>query len=374
MLRAVEERFLDFMEEDVADALERWRGGWQGTRRVVVASRVGEVVGEETRAVLEGAGLEVYPTTLRDERGDLTEAVREAEVMISGGSPLDVEVFAGTPQLRFLLRPYVGYDDIEVDAATERGILVANVPDTFVQEVADHTLALLLAAQRHLPRMDAFVRDGRWARGEQARATAHPVRRLSTMTLGLVGFGGIARLVTQRAQGFGLRILATDPYVSPEAAAEHGVSLVPLEELLAESDIVSLHVFLNAETRHLIDAERLAMMKPEAILVNTSRGPVVDEAALVEALRAGRLAGAALDVFEQEPLDAASPLIGMENVILLPHYASYSDEGDALHRQRVGRLALQAASGGFPERKVIINKGLYDALAAMPELASVTRH
>src|SRR5919204_230035 len=137
----------------------------------------------------------------------------------------------------------------------ERGILVANVPDTFVQEVADHTLALLLAAQRRLPRMDAFVRDGRWARGEQARATAHPVRRLSTMTLGLVGFGAIARLVTQRAQGFGLRLLASDPYVSAEAAAEHGVTLVALEELLAESDIVSLHVLLNAETRHLIDAQ-----------------------------------------------------------------------------------------------------------------------
>jgi D-3-phosphoglycerate dehydrogenase len=335
---------------------------------------MGPVVGEETRTVLEGAGLEVYLTTLRDERGDLSQAVREAEVMISGGSPLDVEVFEATSKLRFLLRPYVGYDDIEVDAATERGILVANVPDTFVQEVADHTLALLLAAQRRLPRMDRFVRDGRWAGGEQARPAAYPVRRLSTMTLGLVGFGAIARLVTQRAHGFGVRILATDPYVSPEAAAEHGVTLVPLEELLAESDIVSLHVFLNAETRHLMNAERLAMMKPEAILINTSRGPVVDEAALIEALRSGRLGGAALDVFEQEPLDAASPLIGMQNVILLPHYASYSDEGDSLHRERVGRLAVQAASGGLPERKVIINKGLYDALAAMPELASVTRY
>jgi phosphoglycerate dehydrogenase-like enzyme len=332
------------------------------------------MVGEETRALLAAAGLEIKLTTLRDDHGDLSEAVRGAEVMISGGSPLDVEVFEGTPRLRFLLRPYVGYDDIDVDAATDRGILLANVPDTFVQEVADHTLALLLAAQRRLPRMDAFVRDGRWARGEQARATAHPVRRLSTMTLGLVGFGAIARLVTQRAHGFGLRILASDPYVSPEAAAEYGVTLVTLDELLAEADILSLHVFLNAETRHLINAERLAMMKPDAILVNTSRGPVVDEAALIEALRGGRIAGAALDVFEQEPLDAASPLIGMPNVILLPHYASYSDEGDSLHRQRVGRLAVQAASGGLPERKVIINKGLYDALAAMPELADVTRY
>lgn len=358
----------------MTDALERWRGGWHGTRRIVVASRIGAVVGEETRAVLEGAGIELVLTRLRDDSGALVEAVREAEVLIAGGTPLGADVFAAMPKARFVLRPYVGYDDINVEAATAQGILVANVPDTFVQEVADHTLTLLLAAQRRLPRMDAFVRDGSWARGEQARPTAHPVRRLSTMTLGLVGFGGIARLVSQRAAAFGLRILASDPYVSPELAAEHGVSLVSLEELLAEADIVSLHVFLSAETRHLIDAERLARMKPEAILVNTSRGPVVDEAALIEALRAGRLAGAALDVFEHEPLDPASPLIGMDNVILLPHYASYSDEGDALHRQRVGQLALQAASGGLPERKVVINKGLWDTLAALPELAGVKRN
>ena len=313
-------------------------------------------------------------TTLRDEQGALRPEVREAEVLISGGAPMDAEVFGALERARFVLRPDVGYDDIDVDAATTQGILMANVPDTFVQEVADHTLMLLLAAQRRLPRMDRFVRDGSWAQGENARSVAHPVRRLSTMTLGLVGFGTIARLVVQRAAPFGLRILASDPFVGPEVASEYGVTLMPLDELLAESDIVSLHVFLNAETRHLINAERLAKMKSTAILVNTSRGPVVDEAALIETLRAGRLAAAALDVFEQEPLDPASPLMDMDNVILLPHYASYSDEGDLLHRERVGQLALQAASGGLPERKVVINKGLYDALAALPELATVRRH
>ena len=358
----------------MTDALGRWRQGWQGTRRVVVASRVGQVVGEETRAVLEQAGLEIVTTTLLDDNGALTEEAAGAEVLISAGTPIDARAFGALSRNRFVLRPYVGYDDIDVEAATEQGILVANVPDTFIQEVADHTLMLLLAAQRRLPMMDRFVRDGRWAQGEQAREVAHPIRRLSTMTLGLVGFGNIARLVTQRAAPFGLRVLAYDPYVAPDVAAEHGVSLVSFDELLAESDIVSVHVFLSKDTRHLLNAERLARMKPTAILVNTSRGPVVDEAALIEALRAGRLAGAALDVFEQEPLDPASPLIGMDNVILLPHLASYSDEGGLLHRQRVGQLAIQAAAGGLPERKVVINKGLYDALAAMPELANVTRH
>jgi phosphoglycerate dehydrogenase-like enzyme len=161
------------------------------------------------------------------------------------------------------------------------------------------------------------------------------------MTLGLVGFGAIARLVTQRARGFGLRILATDPYVSPEAAAEYGVTLVPLDELLAEADILSLHVFLNAETRHLIDAERLAMMKPDAILVNTSRGPVVDEVALIEALRGGRLAGAALEVFATEPLPGDSPLWDLPNVLVSPHTAGLSLREDerivALFVENLGR-------------------------------------
>jgi (S)-sulfolactate dehydrogenase len=156
--------------------------------------------------------------------------------------------------------------------------------------------------------------------------------------------------------------------------ARDGVRFVELDELVAECDAITLHVPLTRETRNLIGREQIAAMKPGAYLVNTARGAVVDVGAVLQALRSGRLGGAALDVFEQEPLDAASPLIGMQNVILLPHYASYSDEGDSLHRERVGRLAVQAASGGLPERKVIINKGLYDALAAMPELASVTRY
>jgi D-3-phosphoglycerate dehydrogenase / 2-oxoglutarate reductase len=356
------------------DPLERWRSGWQGTPRVVVASQLGPVVGEETRAVLEAAGVDFVQTTLRDGTGALTEAARNAEVLISGGSPMGGEVFERLNRARFVLRPYVGYDDIDVDAASEHGILVANVPDTFIEEVANHTLALILAANRRLQQMDAFVRSGRWAGGGKARDVAKPVRRLSTMTRGLVGFGNIGRLVAPRAAPFGFRLLASDPYVPAETARAYGVSLVSFEQLLRESDVVSLHAFLWQETRHLINAERLGLMKPTAVLVNTSRGGLVDEAALVEALQSKRLAGAALDVFEQEPLDPDSPLTRMDNVILAPHLASYSDEGDSLHRERVGYIALQAASGGLPERKVIINKDLYDRLIGLPELADVKRY
>lgn len=355
------------------ESLERWRTGWVGTRRIVVAS-ASPVVWPETRSVLEGRGIAIDTVTLRDGNGALSADAAAAEVLISGGLALDADVFAQLRRARFVLRPYVGYDDIDVEAATRHGILVGNVPDTFIEEVANHALALILAANRRLRRMDRFVRDGRWKAGEDPWVAARPVARLSLLTLGLVGFGNIARLVAERARPFGFRILAVDPYVAPESAAPYGVQLVSLEALLRESDLVSVHVLLTRETRHLLDATRLGWMKPTAMLVNTSRGAVVDEAALVDALRAGRLAGAALDVFEAEPLDPRSPLTELEDVILVPHLASYSVEGVALHRSRVGQLALEAASGGLPERKVVLNKYLYDRVAALPECARVTRY
>jgi D-3-phosphoglycerate dehydrogenase len=357
---------------DLTDPLERWRQGWRGTKQIVV-TRPDAALADESRAVLEAAGCQLVLTTLRDEQGRLRDEVCQAEVLISGGEPIDAETFGALRRARFLLRPYVGYDDIDVEAASQQGILVANVPDTFIEEVANHTLALLLAHNRRLAQMDRFVRDGRWAAGQAARQVGHPIRRLSTMALGLIGFGNIGRLVAQRAAPFGFRLLACDPYVQAGVAAEYGVELLPMDEVLRQSDLLSIHVFLSGATRHLIDARALSLMKPTAVLINTSRGPVVDEPALIEALESGRLAGAALDVFEQEPLDPASPLTRLHQVILAPHLASYSDEGDALHRERVGQLALQGARG-LPERKVVIDKALYDRLAALPELAGVPRH
>jgi D-3-phosphoglycerate dehydrogenase / 2-oxoglutarate reductase len=306
----------------VDETLERWRTGWAGTRRVLVAS-ARPVVWPETRRVLEDRGIAIDAAPLRDGHGALSADAAAAEVLISGGLPLDAGVFAELRRARFVLRPYMGYDDIDVEAATRHGILVGNVPDTFIEEVANHALALILAANRRLRRMDRFVRDGRWKAGEDPWVAAHPVARLSLLTLGLVGFGNIGRLVAERARPFGFR---------------------------------------------------LGWMKPTAMLVNTSRGAVVDEAALAGALRAGRLAGAALDVFETEPLDPRSPLTELDDLILAPHLASYSVEGVALHRGRVGQLTLEAASGGLPERKVILNKDLYDRVAALPECARVIRH
>ncbi len=352
----------------------RWQpDGWSQPGRVALAHAAPMDPANITRDALIEGGIELVEAAPYDDRGVVPASVSDADVVISGGASLDAEFFNQIRRARFLLRPYVGYDDIDVDAATERGILVANVPDTFVEEVANHTLALLLAANRKLLLMDRWVRAGAWEGGGKAREVARPIRRLSTLTLGLVGFGNIGRLVARRALPFGFRILAHDPYIAPDSVDATEVKLVDLDELLRTSDIVSLHVFLGPETRKLIDAGKLALMKPEAYLVNTSRGPVVDELALVEALRAGRLAGAALDVFEVEPLPPGSPLLSMDNVVLAPHLASYSDEGDYLHRLRVAQIALQVARGGLPERKVVINKGLYDRLAALPELATIPR-
>ncbi len=273
--------------------------------------------------------------------------------------------------MRFLLRPYVGYDDIDVDAATRHGIVFANVPDAFIEEVANHTLALILAGNRKLLETDRFVKSGKWSAGARNREASIPIRRLSALTLGLVGFGNIAKLVVERARPFGFRFLAADPFVDEEDAAAYGVGLVPLDQLLAESDVVSLHVFLNAQTRGMIDARCFSLMKPEAYLVNTSRGPVVDEKALIEALQTGKIAGAGLDVFEVEPVAADNALLHMPNVTLTSHIASYSVEGDISHQARTAEILRQVVKGGLPERKVVVNKDLYDQLAASLEAARV---
>jgi D-3-phosphoglycerate dehydrogenase len=351
---------------DLTSRVSLWR---EPARRVAVAGGATSGLSPATRAALDGAPMELIQRPLREPDGGVAPEVAEADVLISGGAPIDAATFAKLTRVRFVLRPYVGYDDIDVDGATQSGILFANVPDTFIEEVANHTLALILAANRAIVPMDKFMRAGRWSAGERPRGPQLPIHRPSYMTLGLVGFGNIARLVADRARPFGFKMLAADPYVQPEVAAAMGVTLVELDDLLAQSDVVSLHVFLNAQTRGLIDARRLSLMKKDAYLVNTSRGPVIDETALIEALRSGQLSGAGLDVFEREPIAADNPLLTMDNVLLTPHVASYSIEGDKLHQQRIADIVLNVVRGNLPERKVVVNKDLYDQIAEKLSLA-----
>lgn len=228
---------------------------------------------------------------------------------------------------RIIVRYGSGTDNVDVKHASERGILVANVPDFCLSEVADHTMALLLACARKLRLMDRCARDGRWrARAEEK------VRRIAGKVLGLVGLGNIAQQVARRAQSFDLTVIAFDPFIDRGRAEELGVKLVELEELLEKSDFVSLHVPLNSETHHMIGEAELGRMKPQAILVNTGRGGLVDEVALVAALQQHRIGAAGIDVFDSLPMFDPNPayvhhpLFDLDNVILTPHTAGTSVE------------------------------------------------
>ena len=222
---------------------------------------------------------------------------------------------------RGIIRAGIGYDSVDVDTATKHGIIVANVPDYCLEDVAEHALALMLTTIRRITTQDQSIRRGAWN-----RETARPTRRLRGQTLGLLAFGRIARALAERVKGLGLNIIVYDPFVSAETASACGATRVELDELLQNADIISVHTPLTAETRYLLGAREFKLMKPGAVLVNTSRGPVVDERALVAALQNGKIAGAGLDVFEKEPLPADNPLCQLDNVVLTPHTAAYSDE------------------------------------------------
>lgn len=226
------------------------------------------------------------------------------------------------PRLRVVSNYAVGFDNVSIGDATARGIAVGNTPGVLTETTADLAFALLMAAARRLPEGDRYVRAGRWR-------TWGPLRLLGPdvhgATLGIVGFGRIGQAMARRAVGFGMTVLYHDVVRQPpEAETALGATFMPLEELLARSDFVSLHTNLTPETRHLVNAERLAMMKPTAVLVNTSRGPVVDQHALFEALRDGTIAAAALDVTDPEPIAPDDPLLALDNCLVVPHIASAS--------------------------------------------------
>lgn len=266
----------------------------------------------------------------RDEDSALAH-MADADVVIiqSLRKLLNARTIPLLPKCRGLIRASIGYDSIDVAAATARGILVCNVPNYCVEEVADHALALLLAAVRHLGRQDRAIRAGVWQRD-----LARPARRLRGQTLGLIAFGRVARMLAEKARGLGLQLLAYDPFVSADIIHSHGAQPVGLDELLARSDLISVHAPLGAGTHHLLGEREFSLVKRGAVLVNTARGPVIDEAALARALADGRLLAAGLDVFEQEPLPSTSPLLRLDNVILTPHIAAYSEDAvDDLYRQ-----------------------------------------
>lgn len=269
--------------------------------------------------VLEAAGWTVRRAACRT-ADDVRTAAAGAAALIVQWAPVDASVLANLPDCRFVSRLGIGYDMIDVAAATEAGIPVANVPDYCVEEVAAHTLAFVLALTRRLQQLDRGLRAGRWA----ASADGDGARRPQGTTAAVVGHGRIGATVARHAAAVGYDVLVHDPHVPAERIAAAGHRAVSFDEALEAADVLSLHVPLTPQTRHLVDGAALARMRPGAALVNTCRGGLVDEVALAEALHGGNLGAAALDVFEAEPLPADSPLRDAPNLLLSPHAAWYS--------------------------------------------------
>jgi D-3-phosphoglycerate dehydrogenase len=269
----------------------------------------------------------------------------DADVVIvqSMRSLLNHTVIGQLQRARCLIRAGAGYDNVDLPLATERGIMVCNTPTYCTDDVADHAVALLLGCVRHLPRLDAAMR-----RGHYARELARPTQRMTGRTMGIIGLGRIGSTVARRVAGWQFDLLAYDPYISDEQAAAVGARRVSLDELLARSDYISLHCLLTEETRHMIDAAALAQVKPGLVLVNTARGPVVDEAALAEALQDGRVWAAGLDVTEQEPLSPDSPLLALDNVILTPHVAANSPEASVDVYRLICEISAAVLQGQVP--------------------------
>lgn len=274
----------------------------------------------------------------------LTRLVVDADAIMTCWAPVTEAVVRAAAKCRHIARLGIGLDNIAVSVATERGIRVTNVPDYCVEEVADHTLALLLACARKV----AFFHL-RTKAGEYRLQAGGPLRRLRGSVLGIVGMGRIGRAVMERARAFGFEVIAWT-----RSGSDHGrgARMVELPELLRLSDFVSLNVPLTAETRHLLNRETLALLKPTAFVVNTSRGGLIDHAALWDSLQSHRIAGAALDVFEPEPPDLSQPLFQDERVIVTPHSAFVSAESLMDLRVRVARQVAATLSGGVPENMV----------------------
>ena len=270
---------------------------------------------------------------------------RDADAMYAKGMRITKKIIDGLERCRVISLGTVGVDSVDVAAATARGIPVTNCPDTFIEEVADHAMALLLAGFRRVVEQDRIVREGRWREGRPMLAK---IERLRGQTLGFIAFGHVARAVAQRAAPFGLRLMAYDPYIEEMVMIERGVLPATLSEVLSQSDFVSMHAPATAEAQGMLKEKHFRQMKPNALFINTGRGPTVDEAALIKALQEGWLAHAALDVLEQEPPGHNNPLLRMPNVTLSAHVASASARFDRARKRRVGQELALALTGRWP--------------------------
>ena len=298
------------------------------------------------RAVCEEADVELRLEQCSSAQ-DVIEAAADADALIVQYAPIGDDVLDALERCRGVVRYGVGVDTIDVEAATRRGVWVVNVPDYGTEEVSDHAVALLLCLLRGVVALDRSVRDGRWD-----ETAVRPLHRLSTRTVGVVGCGRIGAAFARKARGLGLAVVGYDPSGLPDELRAAGVEEADLEELLETSDAVSLHLPLGPDTEHLIGAWALERMRPGAYLINTSRGGLVDSAALLSALEARAIAGAALDVLESEPPAAGDALVNHERVVVTPHAAWYSEESSETLKSEVAREAVRLVTGERPRSPV----------------------
>jgi D-3-phosphoglycerate dehydrogenase / 2-oxoglutarate reductase len=308
--------------------------------KVAVTDYTFDTLDVET-AVLKPLGCEIVARKRSASAGDLTDLVADADHIITQFAPVSAAVIGAMQKARVIVRYGVGVDNVDLDAARSHGIPVCNVPDYCIDEVADQTLALLLATTRHVVPNCQAVRAGQWKLAVPLSA----MRTLSELTIGVVGFGRLGRAVARRLIAFGCRLLVHDPVLPANVISEAGGVPSDFHSLLANSDVVTLHCPSTAQTRRLMNKETIAQMRTGAILVNVSRGDVVDSAALVAALQNGHLAGAALDVFDPEPIPADSPLLKMDNVVVSAHIASASAKAARRLRETVAGTVARAIRG-----------------------------
>lgn len=303
---------------------------------------------EPEKRELNKIGAIMIPKQCKTEE-DVIRECKDASGLIDQYAPITRKVMESLPDLKVVGRYGVGVNTIDVDAATELGIQVLNVPDYCMDEVSNQAISLMLACHRKLNILNSQVHHNGWD-----YKIAKPIHRLQGQTLGLLGFGRIPKMVAQKAKAFGLNIIAYDPYVTPEVGLQYNVTILPLKDVLQKADIISVHVPLTKDTENLLNEQTLSWVKPEAIVINTSRGPLIDEKALYHALKDKKLGYAGLDVTVQEPIQKDNPLLTLDNVIITPHVAWYSEEAELELKTKVAQGVADVLSG--KNAKYLVNR------------------
>jgi len=320
---------------------------------MVLITETMPLIEEEKQVLSKYADIKIAEST--DEQY-LIEAVKDVDVIMVVYAEITEKIINSAPKLKGIVRYGIGVDNVDIQAASKRKIPVANVPDYCIGTVADHTFALLLALNRKILLADKALRSG------ECRKWTSPSPKLMGLdlegkTLGLIGVGKIGSAVAARAKGFGMRVIAYDPYVPKEIAEKLGIQLTDFETLLRNSDFISIHVPLTLETRGMIGEKELKQMKKTAYIINTARGPIIQEEALYKALKNGWIAGAGLDVYEKEPPDSDNPLFKLENVVLTPHIAYYTQEAIRRLEMSAVKEAIRILQGQLP--KNLVNKEVF---------------